>query len=201
MNTRIQVKEDNIELEAVMERVSDERAVVVCHPHTLYGGNMHNPVVMTLFNAFTANGFTAVRFNFRGSGASTGSFDDGEGEARDVLAACRMLEDSGIKEIVLAGYSFGSYVNAVAVNLGARIKDHIMASPPVAFMSFDGIRTPSHTGLIVTGESDEIAPPDMVKAQIEKWGISPELHVIPGCDHFYSSGLDTLEEIVSTYLQ
>ena len=102
----------------------------------------------------------------------------------------------------LAGYSFGSRVNAgfMAMDKGQRVGNHIMVSPPVALISFSDLPPISHTGLVVTGKMDEIAPPDQVQDQLTAWGISPEFKVIPGCDHFYSGYLDALDSIVETHV-
>ena len=175
-------------------------AAVITHPHPLYGGNMDNPVVVTLARAFQARGYATLRFNFRGTDGSTGRYDDGVGEMVDVAAALDYL-DAG--PVILAGYSFGSRVNAgfMAGKAGAeRVSDHIMVSPPVAFSSFDDVKTLPKTGLVVTGSRDEIAPPDQVESVLDGWEIHPRLEIITGGDHFYSGCLERLESIVDDYL-
>jgi len=177
-----------------------QNAAVICHPHPLYGGNMDNPVVMTISDVFFEKGFTTLRFNFRGTGNSTGMFDNGNGEQEDVRAALAWLIDNGYQNICLAGYSFGARMNAAVVSKGCDIQDHIMVSPPVGFMSFDDIKKMPATGLIVTGDNDEIAPKDMIQAHINRWQIDPQYEIIKGCDHFYSGCQDKLKVILTDYL-
>jgi len=176
-----------------------EKGVVITHPHPLYGGNMDNPVVLEMARAFYAAGFSTLRFNFRGTGRSSGMFDDGKGEQEDVRAALSLLKEKGLSTTWLAGYSFGSWVNAKVVSAGADIQDHIMVSPPAAFISFDMDTLPD-TGLIVTGMEDDIAPPDRIQSLINRWGINPEFTVLEPGDHFYSGNLPRLGKVLTTYL-
>ncbi len=202
MTQKILIPCDSIQLEGMFTAHSHKKAVIITHPHPLYGGNMDNHVVTCIENAFVRWNFSSLRFNFRGTGNSTGSFDEGKKESGDVLAAIAYLKEKQFEHMVLAGYSFGARVNAGVVSRdGAGINDHIMVSPPVAFMAFDDIQTLSHTGLIITGETDEIAPPDQISAHIERWGLETEFSVIRGCDHFYSGHLDRLETIINDYLK
>jgi alpha/beta superfamily hydrolase len=82
---------------------------------------------------------------------------------------------------------------------GYDIFDHIMISPPVAFMSFDDIAALPSTGLVITGQNDDIAPPDIIQTHLDRWGITPRFEVIPGCDHFYAGHLDSLHQSLSHY--
>jgi len=206
MDTHIIIDTGNIKLEGVLNKNTGSKAVIVTHPHPLYGGNMDNPVVMTIAQVFYVNGFTTLRFNFRGAGNSSGSHDDGQGEQDDVESAISYLMESGLIEsgnnqIWLAGYSFGSKINASVVSKGCNIAQHIMVSPPVAFMSFKDIQTLPKTDLVVTGINDEIAPPDQIQTHLHRWGIQPEFKVIESCDHFYSGSLNKLEMILNQHLR
>lgn len=197
----VTIKNQTIRLQGMLDTASAGCGVVITHPHPLYGGNMDNPVVMQMAASFAKKGFTTLRFNFRGTQGSSGMYDNGHGEQTDVAAALQFLADQGIKALFLAGYSFGARINASVVSGGYEISDHIMVSPPVGFMSFDDISTLPSTGLILTGQADEIAPPDMVQAHINRWKIDPVFHIIPGCDHFYGGCLDLLGEILENYLE
>ncbi len=190
-----------IELEGMLDKQPAGRAVVMTHPHPLYGGNMDNMVVMQVVKRFSQLGFTTLRFNFRGTGKSTGTHADGIGEQEDVRAAVGFLEKQGATSIVLAGYSFGSRINAAVVSAGIKIDDHIMVSPPAAFMSFDEIETLPRTGLILTGENDEIAPSGMIKDLIRKWDLETRFEILDGCDHFYSGCLKQLDQCLTDYLE
>lgn len=200
MDSVIMIEAGQVQLEAMIAENTTSKAVIVTHPHPLYGGNMENPVVMTASRAFFDNGFTTLRFNFRGTGKSTGRFDDGIGEQDDVRAAVSYLKEKGLDDIRLCGYSFGSRINASVVSEDCSISDHIMVSPPVAFMSFDDIFSMPKTGLVITGSHDEIAPPGQVQTHLTRWEITPEYQVIESCDHFYSGCLDRLEDILNRYL-
>ncbi|MBU8912203.1 MAG: alpha/beta hydrolase [Desulfobacterales bacterium] len=200
MKQNITIDCGNIKLEGVLQKNSSQNAVIICHPHPLYGGNMDNPVVMTIADAFFEKGFTTLRFNFRGTCNSTGMFDNGNGEQEDIRAAMSFLVESGYKNICLAGYSFGARMNALVVSKGCEVKDHIMVSPPMGFMSFDDIEKISSTGLIVTGAKDDIAPADLIQKHINRWQITPRYEIIESCDHFYSDCLDKLKAILTDYL-
>lgn len=200
MVSKISIECGNINLEGLLHENSRQKAAVICHPHPLYGGNMNNPVVMTISDAFFEKGFTTLRFNFRGTGNSTGMFDEGIGEQTDIKAAISFLEDGGYQEIYLAGYSFGARVNAAVVSGGCKVKDHMMVSPPAGFMSFDEIERLPSTGLIVTGNEDDIAPADVIQTCIDRWKINPRYEIINECDHFYSGCLERLKDILTDYL-
>jgi len=191
---------NNVRLEGLLNQNSSEKGVVVTHPHPLYGGNMDNPVVEQIIQSFFEKGFTTLRFNFRGTGKSSGMFDNGVGELDDVRAVLSYLKESGISQLHLAGYSFGARMNASVVSSGYELQGHIMVSPPMGFMSFDDVESMPSTGLILTGAKDEIAPSDMVQAAINRWQIHTQFEVIKGCDHFYTGCLDKLNQILSGYL-
>jgi len=202
MSSQITIDCNEIKLEAVLNENSLQKAVIITHPHPLYGGNMDNSVVMSIEKAFFNRGFTTLRFNFRGTCNSTGMFDDGNGEQDDVLAVLSFLEQKkGFERILLAGYSFGARINAKLVAGGCEIDEHIMISPPVGFMSFDDIEQMPRTGLIVSGEKDEIAPSNLIQDHIARWGIKVQYKTIKNCDHFYSNSLGKLENIIDLYLK
>ena len=200
MDSNIIIECGNIKLEGALRKNTSQKAVIICHPHPLYGGNMDNPVVMTIAEVFFEKGFTTLRFNFRGTGKSTGMFDNGNGEQEDILAAMSWLKENGYKKIHLAGYSFGARMNASVVSKGCKIEDHIMVSPPVGFISFDDIEKMPSTGLIVTGANDEIAPADLIQNLINRWKIVIRYEIIKNCDHLYSGCLGRLKAILTDYV-
>ncbi len=179
---------------------NSQKGVVVTHPHPLYGGNMDNPVVRQIVGSFYEAGFTTLRFNFRGTRGSSGMFDNGTGEQEDVRGALAFLNENGVSTAWLAGYSFGSWVNAHVVAAGVQIQDHIMVSPPAGFISFDAVKKLPNTGLIITGQADDIAPPDLIRSLIRQWRIDPDFRVIDRGDHFYSTHLKALGEVLADYL-
>jgi alpha/beta superfamily hydrolase len=174
---------------------------VIAHPHPLYGGSMDNKVVQTLARAFVQCGWTAVRFNFRGVGASEGGFDEGRGEAQDLLHVVQSLAPSGA--LALAGFSFGAYVTAQAVQAlwSARppagvvlvgVAARRFAVPPLPPESHD--RT-----LVIHGETDDTVP---LAAALD-WARPQSLPVtvVPGVEHFFHGQLPLLKNLVVRHLR
>lgn len=196
MEKTVFFKSENLEMEGLLGRESGDRAVVATHPHPLYGGDMHNPVVAAIVRAYQKKGYSSLRFNFRGVGGSRGNYDDGKGERRDVLAALSYLSDRGFKKIDLAGYSFGAWVNAHANTGNVGYKRMIMVSPPVAFVEFRKVLALPQLALVVAGSRDDIGPPDMIRQSLPGWNPTARFEIIPGADHFYSGVLDALEALL-----
>jgi hypothetical protein len=192
---------DSFEIEGQLAEGNQLKGVVITHPHPLYGGDMYNNVVAAVSRTYQKIGATTLRFNFRGVGGSQGNYADGIGEQEDVRAAIAYLADLGIRQIDLAGYSFGAWVNALAVNDGLKVDNMIMVSPPVAFIDFKSISDLRSLKLIVTGSQDEIAPADMVAKSCPIWNPTAKFEVISGADHFYGGFTDRLEEILLLNLE
>lgn len=199
---RIAIPSDGYQLEGLWQPGTGERGVVITHPHPLYGGTMHNPVVEVIQRAYRQNGHATLRFNFRGVGGSQGSFDNGIGEQNDVRAAIAVVQKKGVSEVALAGYSFGAWVNAgfFAADRAA-IESMLMVSPPVGFIEFENDRPIGCLKLVVTGGTDDIAPADQIRQLLPSWNPDAQLEIIAGCDHFYAGFLDPLQSILTAYLQ
>ena len=191
---------ENLELEGIIARRDGMRGVVVTHPHPLYGGDMDNMVVETICQAYGQCGFTTLRFNFRGAGRSQGRYDEGRGEQNDVRAAVDLLKDDGIQQIDLAGYSFGAWINALAVSGGLQAQRLVMVSPPVAFIDFAEIGALPDLQLVITGSRDDIAPVERIRQQLPRWNPDTDLEIIDGCDHFYSGYSRQLEQTVIEHI-
>jgi alpha/beta superfamily hydrolase len=187
-------------IEGSLGKEDPDKGVVITHPHPQYGGDMDNPVVGAITEAYRQNGYTTLRFNFRGVGGSQGHFADGIGEMHDVRAALSYLKDSGINQLDLAGYSFGAWVNANLIAQSSDIEGMVMVSPPVAFIEFKDIKRIDCLKLIVSGSRDDIAPPDQIHDMLPAWNPTARFEIIDGCDHFYAGYLDKLQEILSQYL-
>lgn len=184
-------------LEGALSTGTDIRGVVITHPHPLYGGDMHNPVVTTIAQTFAASGYSTLRFNFRGVGASQGKYDEGEGEIDDLLAARDQLAASGVEKIILAGYSFGARVIVNAIESGKiETNSLILISPPAAMMSFSKTTRLPNLKQLITGEFDDIAPPNLIKELHKQWNPDAKLSIIPGCDHFFGGCLKKLAELL-----
>ena len=182
-------------LEARLEIQSPTKGVVITHPHPLYGGDMDNPVVSVIEGTFREKGFTTLRFNFRGVGTSTGRFDNGRGEIRDLGYALDHLKCLGIRETYLAGYSFGAWVIAHTRNPGANRM--LLVSPPAAFMDFSTANPMDCPVSAITGSLDELAPPASVSPLMKRLNPESDLVVMEGADHFYSGFSRELSATVS----
>jgi alpha/beta superfamily hydrolase len=201
MESNIILNSEGFRLEGCLNLSGHSVGVVVTHPHPLFGGDMHNPVVVTIADTYAAHGYTTLRFNFRGTGESDGYFDDGKGEQQDVLAAHATLKNQGIEKVALAGYSFGAWVNA-RLNSGAADFSHMtMVSPPVAMLDFSSLQDLASLQFVVTGDRDDIAPFRTIQKLLPQWNPAAQLEVIPMLDHFYSGHLDRLRSVLAAFLQ
>ncbi len=154
---------------------------VISHPHPLMGGDMRNPVVETLAESLFAARLSTLRFNFRGVGTSEGVFDGGRGEQGDVLAAVAYLQRQGIREIVLAGYSFGAWVNAMVI-VERNLRPAVLVSAPINLFSFNFELLRGKVGLMICGDQDPYCPLDEARNAAAQ--LSCPLEIIPDADHF-----------------
>lgn len=173
----------NVQLEGLLhlpQQTGAFAAMVVCHPHPLYGGDMHNPVVQALCRAGLRAGFAVLRFNFRGTGGSTGVHEGGKVEADDVRAAAAFLaEREEVSSVdVLAGYSFGAMMAVAAADVARAL---LLVSPPLGMAASD--RLPEVPLLALTGDMDDYVDVAALRAALS----SPEsdLVVAEGADHFW----------------
>jgi len=198
---KIHFQSGNLVLEGLLARAEGSRGVVVTHPHPLYGGDMRNNVVATIAQAYQDAGYMTLRFNFRGVGASEGSYDDGNGEQEDIKAALDRLVSLGCNDMDLAGYSFGAWVNAMGQARYPEVRRLNMVSPPVAFMDFSPLGVTPKIGMIVSGSLDDIAPPAVIREMIDTWNPDAEFRVIAGADHFYGGYEGDLFRVIRGFLR
>jgi alpha/beta superfamily hydrolase len=181
-------------------QLQSERGVIVTHPHPLYGGNMHNPVVQAILAAFQQNDFATLRFNFRGVGKSQGRHAHGPGEAEDVLNALSFFSQQGIRQPFLAGYSFGAWVNATVCSQEIFVGELLMVSPPVALMDFSQISRIPSLVLVVSGSRDDIAPVERIRKMLPVWNADAPLEIINGADHFYAGHTKDVTNLIHRHL-
>ena len=198
MEEKIIFLSEDYKIEGLLDKQSEDNGVVITHPHPLYGGDMHNFIVDLIARAYSEKGYTTIRFNFRGVGKSKGSYDNGTGEQEDVHAAIATLAKMDFKSIDLAGYSFGAWVNALAIGKSNFIGNMVMVSPPVGFVDFSPVNSIPCLKLVVTGSIDDIAPADRIKNMCPAWNRKAHLEIIKGADHFYSGCMDKLEAVLSS---
>ena len=166
---------------------------LVCHPHPLHGGTQDNKVVQTLARALVQLGWRAVRFNFRGVGASQGAWDEGRGEVDDALAVLQGFREPG-QRLVLAGFSFGAYVaSQAALRLtGDAAPERIILVGP-AVQNFAVAPVPQDS-LVIHGEADEIVSLSSVLDWARPHTIA--VTVVPGAGHFFHGQLPLLKSLV-----
>lgn len=176
-------------LETVVELPEPQLAragtAVICHPHPLHEGSMHNKVVTMVGRSLRELGLATVRFNFRGVGESQGEYDDTRGETLDLLAVAEwVLQQRAGKDLWLAGFSFGSYVAL----LGARhlpIRQMISIAPPVGRWDFSAAMAPSCPWLVIQGEDDDVVDPRAVYTWLDTLEEKPSLVRMPDTGHFF----------------
>ena len=174
---------------------------IVAHPHPLFGGTMDNKVVQTLARAFVQCGWTVVRFNFRGVGASAGEHDAGAGEARDFLKVVEQVAPTGA--LAIAGFSFGSFVasHALAALWSQRTVDKVVFVGTAA-QRFTVAPVPAEAHdktLVIHGEEDDTVS----LACVMDWARPQSLPVtvVPGGGHFFHGQLPLLKSLVVRHLQ
>jgi alpha/beta superfamily hydrolase len=200
MEKHITFASENLTLEGLYTKHSGTRGAIITHPHPLYGGDMSNPVVEALVRSYNRKNITTLRFNFRGTGRSEGRHEGGLGERQDILAAINFLVEKGITSIQLVGYSFGSWVIAHLSEVPTEVEAMIFISPPIAFIPFQNIQTLPLLQLVITGEEDEFAPPQLIRQAIQNWNPNARFEVIDATDHFYYGSFNALENIVEKFL-
>jgi len=174
--------------------------ILVCHPHPMYGGDMHNNVVDAVCQTAVENGIAALRFNFRGAGDSEGSYDDGNGERDDVRAALTYLRglpevDSG--RVALAGYSFGAAVALHATD--ERLDAFIAVSLPTA-MALKDVRV-ACPALFISGDQDKYSDLGELTRLVRGLGPQVELKLLPGLGHFWFGVERDLQAIIAPFLR
>ena len=192
---RIFINNGPLVIEGLLHQADTEKAVVICHPHSQMGGSMHNNVVEALQDAFAALNYSTLRFNFRGVGASTGNYDEGRGEQRDIIAVCDYLRQRGFSELVFAGYSFGSWVGSKMIQEGdSSFSFSLFVSPPLDYFDFEWRKLKGKIDLIICGDSDQFCSLNVLKREAGNIGVP--LEVIRGADHFYFGKEEDIAEIL-----
>lgn len=184
------------------KKTSGDGVVIICHPHPLFGGTMHNKVVYTMARAFQELGLPTVRFNFRGVEHSAGSYGEGIGETEDLLAVMDWLKLTKPSNwLCLAGFSFGSYVATRAAGIVPSVSQLVTVAPAVQSFNFSQITRPNCPWLVIQGEQDEIVPPEAVYSWAANLQPAPELIRIPDAGHFFHGKLIELRQVLIAALK
>jgi hypothetical protein len=191
-------------IEALLDEPAEgpvQGTAVIAHPHPLFGGTMQNKVVQTLARAFVQSGWRAVRFNFRGVGASEGTYDEGRGEAIDMQQVIMQVAPEG--PLALAGFSFGAFVTSHVVQaLSDQRPPHHLVLVGTAASRFEVAPVAPNLHercLVLHGEQDDTVP----LASVMDWARPQSLPitVIPGCEHFFHGQLPLLKSLVVRHLR
>lgn len=178
-------------------------AIVVCHPHPLYGGDMDNNVVLAVSHAVREASIVSLRFNFRGVEFSEGQFADGVGEQEDVLAALRFLSTEALVDparIGLAGYSFGAKVALPVALARKEVRALALVSPFVEDHEWNQLRSVSFPKLLISGGADDYISCHKLQrlSSAEPTG-NLECEIVPGADHFWSGYENTIARKISAF--
>lgn len=170
--------------------------MVICHPHPQHGGTMRNKVVTIMERSMRELGLHTVRFNFRGVGASEGSFDDGYGETDDLFAVTEWVRKARPDdELWLGGFSFGAYVSVRAAQ-NLRLGQLISIAPPVDRYEFASLSRPECPWLVVQGDEDDVVSIDAVQEWAESLEPAPDLVIMQQAGHFFHRRLMDLRGLL-----
>ncbi len=194
-------------LEALLNRGAEtaSHAALVCHPHPLYGGTLHNKVVFHTMKALNSFGFPVLRFNFRGAGLSQGKHDDGRGEVDDARAALDWLNEQFHLPLIFSGFSFGAAVGLRAACPDSRVEALIGVGAPVSAIEsrnydFSFLSDCIKPKLLVSGEHDQYGPRAKLEKLVESMPEPKKLIIVPGGDHFFEGRLRELRESIEVWV-
>jgi uncharacterized protein len=194
-------------LEAILNLGSENatHAALVCHPHPMFGGTLHNKVVFHAMKALNSFGFPVLRFNFRGAGLSHGEHDSGLGEQDDVRTALDWIDHEFHLPLIFAGFSFGAAVGLQVACTDDRVKAAIGLGVPV--QPFDdrtydlsGLRTCTKPKLFVSGSRDQFGPRPRLEALVSYLSEPKKLVIIDSADHFFEGRLREMREAVEGWV-
>ncbi len=181
----------------LLERDAHDHATtaVVCHPHPLHGGTLHNKVVHRVATVLHEFGAAVLRFNFRGVRGSAGEFDRGAGELEDARAALRWMEarypDAGR---CVAGFSFGSWVAARLSVSEPKVERVILVAPPVATADFSALKSANVPKLVIQGTQDDVCPLAVLEGVFPSWAEPKRLIRVTAASHFFDRQLAALAD-------
>ena len=183
---------------------SATHAALVCHPHPMFGGAMHNKVVFAAMKALNRFGFPVLRFNFRGAGLSEGEHDQGRGEIEDVRAALDWLDAEFHLPIIFAGYSIGAYVGLRACCPHPRVPALIALGTPALveerLYNFGFLAQCRKPKLFISGTQDQYAPTEQLQLLVDAAADPKQLVLVEGADHFFEGKLDQVRAAIESWV-
>ena len=203
---KVKAKPKDLNIEGIIAQPEEETglfpAVVICHPHPLFGGNMDNNVVFAVSAALVDQGFATLRFNFRGVGNSEGTHTKGELEHQEVLAAIDLIKawpKVDRRTIGLVGYSFGSSVILAYTGFSRAAKVFAFISPPLHALESTPLKTNKRPKLVIVGDRDRLVQSAQLPIVLQSFTQTPVSQIIAGADHGWSGYEDQLSEQVAQF--
>ena len=187
-------------------RTPNAPIALMLHPHPQHGGTMNNKVVYTMFHVFVRQGFSVLRFNFRGVGRSQGEFDRGEGELSDAASALDWLQsyNQNAETCWVAGFSFGAWIGMQLLMRRPEIERFVSISPPANLYDFSFLAPCPSSGLVIQGERDEIVPEASVVKLVDKLqhqrNLEIDYRIVSGASHFFHDHIGPLNEELEDYV-
>jgi alpha/beta superfamily hydrolase len=203
----ISCSEGKIEAQYHHNNNKDSPVVLVLHPEPSRGGTMNSKIVFQLYKAFIQNGFSTIRFNFRGVGKSEGAFDEGEGELIDAACVLDWVQqyNTNSKICWVAGFSFGSWVAMQLLMRRPEINSFVSVAPPANIRDFNFLAPCPSSGLIIHGDRDNIASFESTRILSEKLQkqkkVDITFKVIKGADHFFENHKSEFISTVDNYIK
>src|SRR3954451_10171198 len=181
-------------------------AALICHPHPVFGGTMHNKVVFHAMKALNSFGFPVLRFNFRGTGLSHGEHDHGRGEVDDVRTALDWLDREFHLPLIFAGFSFGAAVGLNGACADDRVRALIGLGTPVAPVDdrsydFTFLRSCAKPKLFVSGSRDQFGPRAKLDALVHSLAQPKKLVIIESADHFFEGRLREMRDEIEAWIK
>jgi uncharacterized protein len=195
---------ESVRLEALLRKPKDapRGAVVVCHPHPVYGGTMDNRIVFRAAKAAAEAGFAALRFNFRGVGQSTGHFDQGIGEKEDVTIAISWLENKyPALPLALIGYSFGAWVGLQVGCQMPGVKALVGLALPLDLYNFEFLSGNPKPSLYIIGTRDEFCSQENMNRLEPRLPAASTLRRIENADHFFADHVERVEGFINDFFR
>lgn len=196
-------------LESIYKPSSDETAplVILLHPHPMYGGDMNNKVLVYMEKIFLQQGFTTLRFNFRGCGKSDGNYEGGSGELIDASTCLDWLQarHPAAKKVYVVGFSFGAYIALQLMVRRTEINYFIAVSTPTNMFDISFVHPCPINGLFVHAEKDELCPlkdaDKMIKKITKVKNRTIDFKLVKDADHFFTNKLSLLQDIIQDNLE
>jgi alpha/beta superfamily hydrolase len=190
------------------QKERDSPIALILHPHPQFGGTMNNRVVYEMHYAFHRQGFSVMRFNFRGVGRSQGEFDQGIGELSDAASALDYMQamKPESKICFIAGFSFGAWIGMQLLMRRPEASGFISVAPPANMYDFSFLAPCPSSGLIINGSNDRVAPPadtvNLVNKLHEQKGITVTHDEMEGAGHFFEDPhMDPMIDTVRSYVR